>query len=197
MSDNELKRVEARIAPLVAEARALEIADCDDLERATLLLSKMNTIIDNVEAEKDKVLAPLKQAEKAERARWKPIELMYAAPIERVRKLISDYQTKVTQLAKDEEAKIASRVGDGRGKLSVDTAVRKMGEIDQPTKKVETRFGSITFRTDRELRINDASLIPDSFYVLDEKAVKKALEAGQVVPGAVLEEVQVPINRRN
>jgi hypothetical protein len=197
MSDNALKKIETTIAPLVAEARELKVANDEDLKDATTLLSKMNTIIDNVEAEKDKVLSPLKQAMKAEQDRWKPIELMYKGPIEYVRSVISAYQTAKTKAAKLEEAKIASRMGEGRGKLSLETAVKKMGEIDQPEKKVETVHGSITFRTDEVLKVVDPSKVPQKYFKLDEKAVLDALKAGVVVPGAELEEVQVPINRRS
>lgn len=197
MSTKELKEIELEISPLVLEAKKLVVSDDESLEKATTLLSKMNIIIDRVEEEKSKVLSPLKEAEKAERARWKPVELKYKGPIEYVRNIISDYQTEKVKAVKAEEAKIAGRMGDGKGKISLETAVKKIGEIEQPTKRVETVHGSISFRTDRVLKISDKSLIPHKFYIINEEAVENALKAGEVVPGAELDEIQVPINRRS
>lgn len=196
MSKNEVTVLEKTIAPIVAEATALVIKDEDDMFKATELLSKLNKVNDRITEEKEKVTVPLNEALSAERARWKPTELMYKKGIDYLRSQLSIYQTAKVRAAKKEETKIASRMGEGRGKLSVETAVRKIGEIDQPEKRVETTEGMVSFRTDKVLKVVDESLIPRKYLKVDEEAVLAALVGGQDVPGAVVEEIQVPINKR-
>ncbi len=196
MSKKEVAVIEKTIASIVAEATTLKVNTEDDAVRATELLSQLNKANDNIDEEKERVLGPLREAEKAERSRWKPAELAYKKGIEWLRSQLSLYQTAKVKAAKAEEAKIASRMGEGRGKISVDTAVRKIGEIVQPDKRVETSEGMVSFRTDKILKIVDENLIPRKYLKVDEKAVLAALIAGQEVAGAVVEEIQVPINKR-
>lgn len=196
MSKKEVAVIEKAIIPLVAEAQGIVIKDEDGMENATAILSRLNKLNDKIEAEEDKITKPLMKALNAERARWKPAKLQYKKAIDYLRDQMSKYQTKKVKAAKEEELKIASRLGSGKGKLSLDVAARKITEIDRPYKRVETDEGMVSFRTDKILKIVDASLIPRKYLVVDEKATLAALIAGQDVPGATIEEVQVPINKR-
>lgn len=196
MSEREVKVMEKEIAPVVALAMGIVVKTEKDAKHATEVLSKLNKVNDRITEEKEKVTKPLNQALAAERARWKPAELMYKDGIDYLRAQLSKYQTAKVKEAKDEEARIAARMGEGRGKISVETAVRKMGEVEQPEKRVETTEGMVSYRTDKILRLLDESLIPRKYLMVDEKAVLAALVAGETVPGAAVEEVQMPINKR-
>lgn len=185
-----------RITPLVEDARRIKITNEGEMNYATDVLSKLNQINDAITTEKERVTKPLNEALKAERARWKPLEDMYGEAIALIRKGMSTYQTAETKRIAGEEAKLVARVGDGKGKLKASTAVKKMEEIERPQEKVMAKSGMVKFRTDYVLKIVDEGKIPAKFLVVDQLAVKAALKSGEKVPGALLEEVQTPINFR-
>lgn len=188
--------IKKEIAPIVKIALGLVVDSGEKMKVATETLSKLNKFVDKVTEEKEKVTKPLNQALKAERARWKPIEDMFKDGIESLRTKIGDYQTEQVQIKKEEEAKISARVGEGKGKLKFETAVRKMGEIDTPETRINTDEGMIKFRTIAELEIIDTTMIPDQYWIIDEKKIVEALKAGINVEGAILIEKQIPVNIR-
>lgn len=179
-----------------ADAKSLTIKDTKSMTEGTELLSYLNKKLDAVTTEKEKVTKPLNEALKNERARWKPIETILEEAITSLRKKMSVYQTEQIRKQKEEEARIANRIGEGKGKLKLETAVKKMEEIDRPEAKIETDRGSVRFRTDKILKIVDATKIPRNFLLPDEKLILMHLKNGNAVPGCEIEEVQTPINSR-
>lgn len=194
MTTTELKTIEQTINPVVTAATSLVIATGDDMVRATELLSTVNKNLDRVAAEEDKVLKPLKEAVKAEQARWKPYKTALEAARDAVRKAMSIYQTAEMKRKAEAEAKLAARVEKGTMKL--ETAARKSSELATPEQSVSTDVGMVKFRTVQKLEILDANWIPRQYLTVDEAAVKAALKAGIKVPGAQLVEEQVPVNYR-
>lgn len=181
---------------LVNAAHDIVIENGDHMKGATELLSRLNKFLDKITEEKERVTKPLNEALKAERSRWKPVETNYDEAIEILRKKMSDYQTAKVREEREEKEKIAARVGEGKGKLKVETAVRKMDEVEVAPSVVSSDEGIVKFRTDRKLKITDESVIPREYLVVNEKKLLDALKQGVVVPGAEIEEVQTPINFR-
>ena len=196
MSDKQLTTIKKQIIPVIEDALTLKIKSQADLVTATEILSKLNKFVDKVTEEKEKVTRPLNEALKAERARWKPIENQYTEAIETVRKLMTDYQTNLVKQQKEEEMKIAARIGEGKGKLRIETAVKKLDAITKAEKEYAKTEGLVQFAEQKVLKITDLSLIPRQYLIVDEKAVLEALKAGQSVPGAELDTIQVPRNYR-
>ena len=194
--DKQIVTFQKEATPLLDKARTLEIKDPDDMIVATELLTDLNKKLDAIKKEKDKVLKPLKAAADAEKARWKPMESLFEPLVDRLRDIMGKYQTEQVRKQKAEEAKIAERIGEGKGKIKAETAVRKFGEIERADTKVQVDGGSVGFRTDRILKITNKELIPLKYYVIDEKAILEDLKSNVKVPGAEIEEIQVPVNRR-
>lgn len=194
--DKEILVIEKQISPVVEEVQALIIKDAKSMKHATELLSKINQVGDKITEEKEKVTKPLNQALKAERARWKPVEDVYEEAVSIIRGKMTEYQTAEIKKQREEEARIAARVGEGKGKLKVETAVKKIEDIERVDDKVKTESGMVKFREDKVLKIMDETFIPDEYWVLDEKKILGALKAGVDVPGAVLEIKMVPLNFR-
>ncbi len=195
-NDTQIVQFREQSAPIIEVANSLEVNSKEDLEKATDVLSTLNKFMDNLTEEKEKVTKPLNEALKAERARWKPIEEMYDGAIASVRGAVSAYMTAEAKRVKAEEAKIVARVGAGKGKLSIDTAGRKLNEIVTAPEKVVAGAGMLKFRTDYKLVILKVEDIPREYMLPDEKGIKDALKRGEKVDGCMLEEVQVPINFR-
>ncbi len=184
------------ISQIVKEANAIEIKNERDMKEASELLSRLNQFNDKIAEEREKVTKPLNEALKAERMRWKPIETPNAEAIAIVREKMSVYQTAEIKRQREEEARIAARVGEGKGKIKIETAVKKLDDVEKPDDQVKTDSGLTAFREDKVLRMIDASLIPREYLVVDEKKVLEALKAGIKVPGAEVEIKMVPINYR-
>lgn len=184
--------------PLDLEKQALSISitNNDSLKLATSLLSQLNQINDRISQEKDKVLAPLLEAVKAERARWKPTEAKNTFAIEAIRSEMTRYQTALVQERKIEEDAIALRIKAGKGNITLETAIKKIESLPTIEKETSTEEGSVQFREKKTLKIIDLSLIPEVYWHINDDLLLEDLKKGIVIPGAEIEIVQVPVNYR-
>ncbi|MES2409671.1 MAG: siphovirus Gp157 family protein [Patescibacteria group bacterium] len=192
----EITTIQKESAPIIKEANALEIYTPAHLTQAVSILSELNKFSDRITEEKERVTKPLNEALKAERSRWKPLETQYDGAISLLRTRISAYQTKAVQEAKLAQEKIASRVGEGSGKLKIETALKKLEAIEVPTEQINTQSGSITFREVQRLNIVDETKIPREYLIPDEKRILDALKGGIEIAGCAIEIIQVPYNQR-
>jgi hypothetical protein len=193
--DKELQ-IAKKLAPLAEQANTLEITDQSSLKEATSILSQLNKFNDDIDHEESKVLDPLKEAMKAEKARWKPAKDYYKAGIEAIRLKMATYQTNLVNSTKEKEQKIVSRIGQGRGKLTIESAVKQIESIPQIEKETATEEGLVQFRERKQLKVTDLSLIPDYYWQINEDLLLEDLKAGKDIPGAEIEIVQVPVNFR-
>lgn len=202
--EKDLTIIEKEIHPIVAKAETQTIKSASDMQKAVELLSTVNKQLDKIVAEKEKVTKPLNEALKAERGRWKPFETILESAISTLRSRISAYQTEQTRLAAIEAEKVASRIKPGKGNLSVEKGIEKLGEINTPTKAVATSSGSVKFREDKKLKITDLKKLQGyavrtqdwSFFDLNESELLKQLKEGKTIPGAEIEIIQTPVNSR-
>ena len=193
---NEVAVIEKRAHPLVVKAESFAIKTADDMKEATSLLSDLNKIGDSIQAEKDKVMKPLNQAIKAERARWKPIETLFDSGISALRRTMGAYQNEAKRIADEKKDKIAARVGDGKGKLRAETALAQMDEVKRPDQTVSTDEGTVKFRTAKKFEVMDITLLPIEYHLANEVAIKQQMQAGIELPGVRYYEEQVPVNFR-
>ena len=179
---------------LFNKVHELEVNTPQQVIQATELLSHTNKELDALLQKEEKITKPALLVIKNERERWAPYKAMLKDTITLLRTKLSDYQTLETQRAAKEAQAIADRAS--RGTIKVETAVRKLSEIDAPEAKVLTSNGSLTFRPKDTLSIIDPLKIPREYLIPDEDRILKALQGGTVVPGCAIVIIQVPINRR-
>lgn len=181
---------------LVTQAQSLLIESPKDMQDATTFLSTLNKFNDKITTEKEKVTKPLNAALKAERERWKFTETKLAGAIAFVRRKMTDYQTAAVKKQQEEEAAIAARVGPGKGKISVETAVKRMDEVEVAEGVVTTDAGAVQFRAVQKFEVEDIQKLPWEFLVPNEVKIREAMKAGTAVPGVRYYEEQVPYNTR-
>jgi len=189
----DLQLIKEETRPIVTSIKAVVIKTPADMESAVELLSTANKQFKAITAHEDKVIKPLKEALKAKQDEWAPMKKVLKAGIESLRSAISTYQTTALLEAAKKEAKLAERMQSGT--LKPETAIAKMNAITTPEAKVVTEAGSVSFRTDKKLKLTDEKLIPREYLVVDENKLLDALKAGLVVPGAEIELVQTVVNR--
>lgn len=193
---NEVANIEKGVSPIITRVQELTINSKEDLDGAVELLSQINKYGDSIKEEKDKVLRPLLDATKAERARWKPIEDTVKEGVATLKTKMGDYHTMVEEKAKEEQEKIANRVGEGRGKIKVETAVKKIGEVETAEKNVSTDAGKATFITVKKFEVEDISKLPVEYLLPNEVAIRKAMKEGTELPGVrYYEEKQIRNSR--
>lgn len=195
MANTELT-LQKEISPIVTKAQSFQITDESSMTQAVELLSQANSYADKIEEERMKVMRPLLDAQKAENARWAALKSPLAIVIATMRAKISTYQTERTRIIEAQKALIEARVGSGRGKLSLDTATKRLEAIEEPTARVTTHAGSLSFKETRTLKITDTALLPREYLIPNEKLLLTELKSGKKIPGAEIEVLQIPINRR-
>ena len=196
MSNKDITIIEKEISPIVLQAQEVKIKNQDDMKVAVDILSKLNKWNDSIIEDREKITKPLNEALKEVRAKYKPLEKTLEQAIEIVRNEMSVYQTAEVKRVQKEQDAIANRIREGKGGLKIETAMRKLDEIDGVADKVESDSGIVKFRNDKILKIVDISKIPDKYFDLNESALLKDLKAGVIVDGAELEDKLVPINSR-
>jgi hypothetical protein len=98
---------------------------------------------------------------------------------------IEMYQTKKLEQAKKENDKVVAKVE--AGKMDFDQAGEKFKEVAK-TAKIEA--GSVTFRTIKDVELEDESLLPREYLVPDMVKIRKVALAGVKIPGVkVVEKV--------
>lgn len=85
------------------------------------------------------------------------------------------------------EESIAKRAENGR--LKEVTALRKMEEVGEEKKSINTGSSTITRKMVKQAEIVDPTLVPKEYWIIDEARVKKAALAGAIIPGVEVKEV--------
>lgn len=196
MNEKELIPIKTKISLIAQEVKNIDITDSISMKRAVEVLSQMNRYSDTVKTKKEELTKPINITLKNIRLMFKPVEEIYDESISILRKKMSDYQTAELKTREEEALRIANRVGEGKGKLKVETAINKIESLDKPEEAVSTDSGTVKFRTVKELEITDETLIPRKYLVVDERLLTNDLKNGHTIPGASLRERQVPINYR-
>jgi len=214
MTTNAITTISKSLSPIVDKALSITISDKTTLEEAVTLLSQLNKFNDKIDEEREKVTAPLNEALKAERARWKPAELANTEAINYLRKEMTAYQTLQVQIQKAKEHAIAEKLT--AGKISLDKAVKQIEKVKTPEKNIATTAGDVQFRETQRYEVMDLSLIFTRVktdrhgvavvtidnellakYILpNDKAITEAMKNGIEVPGVRYYTEQVPVNYR-
>lgn len=188
--------IKNEISRISEEVFLVSITDEASLKQSVSILSQLNKFNDQIKTEKDKVLAPLLEAVKAERSRWKPAEEQNQSLIDDIRLKMTRYQTALVQSNKQQEQSIAARIAPGKGNLSLNTAVKKIENLPIINKETATEEGLVQFREKKVLKITNPSIVSDEYWIIDQPALLEALKEGKIVYGAELEIIQVPVNYR-
>lgn len=177
--------IEKQISPFIGKATSLNIRSEKDLLVASEDLSRLNRFNDALKEDREKITAPLNEALKEVRLKYKPLENSLAISIALTKEKILAYQT--GQLKKEKQALVNLE----RGEIDLENAV-----LSVPKNKFNTSSGNITFKTMQKLKITNSAIIPRQYLIPDEDLILEALKNGEKVKGCEIEEVAGLINRR-
>ena len=183
----ELAPIKVQASKAEAAATALQIKTTDDLTVATELLGKIKTVGKMITAKKESITKPLNEALKNARGFFAPLEKQWWDAEKIVKDKMIDWQNAELVKAAKETAKVEAKVE--AGKMTFEKAAEKIEKVT-PQKNVTTAAGAAQFRTVKEVVIDNETLVPREYLVLDMVKIRKVALAGVAIPGVRIVEKQ-------
>jgi len=191
----ELAPVKARITKADKYAQELVIKTDEDEKQATIALSELNKIGDEVTKRKEEVTKPLNAALKSVRDLFKPLETNHKEAIATIKAKLAAHHTEKLKKEAVEQARITARLE--KGTIKETTAARKLKEVAPVEKNIKTEEGAVQYRKVNVVTIvkeikdlTDAQILAHAkagYFKWDETAAKKAAIAtgkeGEVLAG--------------
>lgn len=208
VDSKELAPVKARITKAEQFATALTVTDEKTQHSATVALSELNKIGDEVTRRKEEITKPLNAALKSTRELFKPLEDGVAVATRIIKSKLGAYHDAEEAKKAADAQKLADRVE--RGTMKAETAARKIEEIVPVAKSVTTDAGAVQYRkvpvatmTKRVDELTDAQIVSHAragYLIWDTVAVRKAALAtgqeGEVIAGVTVKiETQIANTR--
>ncbi len=181
----QITTIQEEASPFITNATRIVIKDEKDVGVASETLSRLNIFNDRLKEDREKITAPLNEALREVRLKYKPLESSVGEAIDIIRGKLSIYQQQA--LKAQSEATEALKRGD----ISLEDAVSLV-----PTNKATVQSGSVTFKPTQMLKIIDSKKIPRKYLVADNDAILDALKEGKKVAGCEIEIIQTVVNRR-
>ena len=185
----ELAPLKAQVSKLENQAHELIIASPEDNAKATELKAKLREIGKIIKDRKEAITKPLNIALKSARELFAPLEEHFANVEVIVARKLLDYKAQVEKENREKEVKIAARVE--KGTLKIETAERKIGELEHVEKTIQTTYGQVQFRKIKKVRVVDESKIPDEYWVLDMVAIRRDALNGTLTGGVEIYEEEI------
>lgn len=192
----ELIKIEKEISPIQEKANSLQIIDTTTLNEASsyLIFAKKN--LKALKEDMNTLLDPLKESAKAIKAKYEPAQEALGLLIDTLTKKTVTYQTKLVNERLEAELAISQRVKDGKGNLSVESATKRIENLEIVEKKVETDVGGMSFVPYPMCEVEDITQVPIKYYLVDMVAVRAEMKAGNKLPGIRYWTEQRPRNSR-
>lgn len=196
MNENiNLTPVKRQVTTVSNQAADMLIDSQETLANASDVLSKVKTAAKSVKSRKEEVTKPLNEALKAYRSQFKPLEDDLSLAEKTIKTKMLDYTEEIDRVAAEQAAKLEARVE--KGTMKMDTAMRKMDDIETVGSSVQGQKGSIQFRIVRNVKIVDPTKIPMK-YLTNEKvlAAISAAVRTDVLNGTKVDGVEIVEERQ-
>jgi len=191
---NQLQIVQEKIKGMKTLIDSTQVTNDDELAKVSDIVKQVKTLGKYIEAEKEKFVAPAKLIIKEARDKYDPYikECDNAEIVLKIR--ARDYMVAQEQKKRAEEAAIAKKVEAGR--LKPENAIKKIENLAPAPSKIQTMESGLKMSKKMVAKIQDANLVPDEYWVIDEVMVRKAAmefyKAGlPQIPGVIVVEEAV------
>lgn len=181
--EKELAIIEENISTMESKANALEITDENSYKEAIDFGKQVKDYGSNITKLKKAITDPANEILKTARAMFKPVEDKYNKSLDLVKVKCLDYKKKIDEKAREEEQKIANRVE--KGTMKMETAEKKMAEINRVEKTTQGNIGRAQSRILKKVRIIEGreNDIPREYLVPDMVKIRKDALDGKDIPG--------------
>lgn len=157
-------------------ANALKITGPADMEQATELLGSIKKMQKHLKTQETDAKKPYAELVKGIIAAFKPVNYQLTTAEDIIKGKVIKFRREEAAKAEAKKEKIEARVGEGTGKLKVQTAINQIAEVDanKSAAHTNTATSSMTVRMVKKLNITDEALIPREFLVVDATKVRAA-----------------------
>lgn len=185
----ELAVLKGQVTRLESQTQAVTISNAEEMTNAIDLVKRLKETGSAIKSKKESITKPLNEALKQARALFAPIEEQFESAERILKGKILAYESEVSKKAQEQEQKIADRVE--KGTLRIETAGKKMDEIERVDKTVQGERGEASFKVVRKVRIIDMALLPREYMIPDEVRIRKDALNGVIIPGTEIYEEKV------
>lgn len=192
----EVKTLTKEISPFIAKTQKVTISNDKQMKQASEMRTQLKAYAKQVKEKKETVTKPAYAAYKAGMALFETVEKEVKEALSFIDRAMIDYQTEQTRIADEKKAAIEDRVGSGKGKLRIDTAVAQIDAVDTPDKKISTTSGGTEFIATRCFEVTDVSILPKEFILPDEIKIRAAMKLGTELDGVKYWTEQRPRNTK-
>ena len=176
---NSLTVIQSEYGDKLTKILNYKTTDKASYDKGAELLSIVNTATKKAEEEKKKVLDPAELTVKRIKEQWRPFE-------DKLRWATNIIKSEMGEWLRVEEDKINEK----QRKLLLDKRISNPVTLNNKLASLELEPVSNT-RSVLKLYIDDPSLIPREYLVVDESKVREALKEGIAVPGARLDREKI------
>lgn len=189
----ELAPLKAQVTKLENQASAVTITTAEEMTNSIDLVKKLKEAGSIIKEKKEAITKPLNEALKKARELFKPIEEQYETAEKILKGKILEYEAKVSEEARIAEEKIAARVD--KGTLKLETAEKKIDQIERVEKTTQGAVGQGQFKIIRKVRYGELKNLTkeDLFFLVNEGYVEwnEVKARGAALNGIVIPGVEV------
>lgn len=188
----EIKVFQKQSNSIIEKAEDLTISKAEEMEIATDYRHQISVASKKIKEAKELYTKPANEILKNARAMFSPLEMKFKTANDIIKKKMEEFNERQEKEALKEIEEIEKKVKEGS--LDITEAGIKLEKLT-PNNKYQGEIGSTSFRTHKEIRITNETLIPREYLVLNEVKIRKDLLAGKKIKGCELVIKKIAVNK--
>ena len=181
INKKDFSLIKTQTSALEQKINSITIQDKDNYVDAITLLNRINEMGNLIKLKKELITKPLNQSLKNARELFKPLEDQFLNAEKIIKKKILDYSQSVNKIAQEKEEKIAERME--KGIIKLETAEKKINEVERINKTTQVKYGKVTIRQTKKVRIVNLSLVPREYFIPDMILIRNDALSGKNIAG--------------
>ena len=181
INKKDFSLIKTQTSALEKKINSITIQDKDNYVDAITLLNRINEMGKVIKLKKELITKPLNESLRNARELFKPLEDQFLNAEKIIKKKMLDYSQEVNKIAQEKEEKIAERME--KGIIKLETAEKKINEVDRINKTTQGSYGKVTIRQTRKVRIVNLSLIPREYFIPDMILIRNDALSGKNIAG--------------
>ena len=151
--------------------KALQIKTDNDVENAAEELVYLKTSVDALEEKRKEYIGPAQETINRINIDFKKLTEPRKSAVEMLKEAIVTYVAGRYKEMKEKEKEIQTELKD------------RSLVLDNGLNKVVCSTGELRFRKSTNIKVTNRNNVPEKFWILDKKAIEKAIDSGEDVPG--------------
>jgi hypothetical protein len=174
MEDTQLAVIQEKAANMERVVNAIKITTDGEYDAVADNIANVKKLQKYIEGEKARLVDPAKAIIEEAKAKYDPFITKCKEARAKLDTLALDYYNAKEKKRLEDEAKIAARVGEGKGHLKEETAAAQIEALPEVQKSVRTDSGQMIITKRPVMHIIDPSKVPDEFWIIDEVRLRQA-----------------------